>query len=103
MPFKIAPARINQQRGFLFDERERLRCFYDGSLYNWVVVDTDHATPVVKIGDQELLMQPYLYNGEPVWAVSSPMPRKDSLQRSIACRVSSSFSRHASEPAAKWA
>lgn len=67
MPFKIAPARINREQGFLFDERERLRCFYDGSLYNWVVVDTDHATPVVKIGDQELLMQPYLYNGEPVW------------------------------------
>lgn len=68
MPFKIAPSRINGQPGFLFDEEERLRGFYDASLYRWVIVDTEHPTPVVKIGDRMLSLQPYLYNDEPVWS-----------------------------------
>ena len=67
MPFKISPARINGQPGFLFDAQEGLRCFYDESVYDWVIVDTDHTTPVVKVGDRELLLQPYLYNNSPVW------------------------------------
>ena len=68
MPFLIAPARINGQRGFLFDLDEKLRCFYDDGLRHWVVVDERHLAPVVGIGeDNELTLRNYLYNGEPVW------------------------------------
>ena len=68
MPFKIAPANINGQRGFLFDENEKLRCFFDEDIYRWIIVDTNHTTPVVRVdGDRELSLQPYLYNDEPVW------------------------------------
>ena len=68
MPFKIAPSRINLQPGFMFDEDAGLRCFYDGDLYRWVIVDTEHTTPIVKVDeDRTLLMMPFLYNGEPVW------------------------------------
>ena len=71
MPFKIAPSRINGQPGFLFDEEERLRGFYDASLYRWVIVDTEHATPIVKVGEERTLaLMPFLYNGEPVWGFS---------------------------------
>ena len=68
MPFLISPSRINGQRGFLFDAKAGLRCFYDESLYTWVIVDEEHTTPVVKIGeDIELPLRNYLYNGERVW------------------------------------
>lgn len=68
MPFLIAPSRINGQRGFLFDKDEGLRCFYDESVYSWVIVDLEHTTSVVKVGDDyELSLRNYLYNGEPVW------------------------------------
>ena len=68
MSFIIAPSRINGQPGFMFDWNENLRCFYDGDLYTWVIVDTEHTTPVVEAGDQTLRLCDYLYNGEPVWA-----------------------------------
>ena len=71
MPFKIAPSRINGQPGFLFDEEERLRGFYDASLYRWVIVDTEHATPIVKVGEERTLaLMPFLYNDQPVWGFS---------------------------------
>ena len=71
MPFKIAPSRINGQPCFLFDEEERLRGFYDASLYRWVIVDTEHATPIVKVGEERTLaLMPFLYNDQPVWGFS---------------------------------
>lgn len=71
MPFQIAPSRISGQPGFMFDEDERLRCLYDSSLYRWVIVDTEHATPVVKVGEERTLaLMPFLYNDQPVWRFS---------------------------------
>ncbi len=66
--FLIAPAAVNGQRGFLFDEKAKLRCFHDSGLSAWVIVDTDHPAPVIRKGeDDELPMRAGLYNGKPCW------------------------------------
>ena len=68
MPFLIAPSRINGQHGFLFDEKKDLRCFYDETIYSWVIVDTSHTAPIIKVGENyELALRNYLYNDQPVW------------------------------------
>ena len=68
MPFLIAPSRIHEQRGFLFDEKKGLRCFYDDSVNAWVIVDIAHPVPTIKVGEsRELALRNYLYNDQPVW------------------------------------
>lgn len=70
MPFIIAPARHDDVRGFLFDPKANLRCFYSKDVATWVIVDTDHLTPIIKVDDSESWMCPFLYNGSSCWSGS---------------------------------
>ena len=67
MPFIISPARHEGTRGFLFDQTENLRCFFSKQTATWVIVDTDHLTPSIKVDDSELQMRSFLYNGSSCW------------------------------------